>query len=341
MYIRMEPTRFSVRSRYYQPLRRFTELISVLRENYPELALGSFELHELVNQYAKTNFEVYEIARTLKSSAEEKMALRKVNNPSFSTNDPQLDAILDELVPLGFGAQLKTKYFTDEAQAKVLVGTELNGHKIVEYVNTSKDPTKFRGILKYKADIDSNIVETYQEWVVTTSRGPAQVAFNNLAKANSHVGPLNIRITASEEGDIVKKFTRGRSLFGNFDLEGKQKQDAIDWDEFYAEVGTQLGLDQAKIESKPIKDRYGYLINHILKYHSGRTVWTSTGEVTIASKESIETILQDYFIKPVDFITLAAIVGDEFFDAEGYHKAPNGEGGEVSLREPLNMNMVN
>lgn len=176
---------------------------------------------------------------------------------------------------------------------------------------------------------------------MTTSRGPAQVAFNNLAKANSHVGPLNIRITASEEGDIVKKFTRGRSLFGNFDLEGKQKQDAIDWDEFYAEVGTQLELDQARIESKPIKDRYGYLINHMIKYHSGRSVWTSTGEVTIVGKESIEAILQDYFIKPVEFITLAAIVGDEFFDAEGYHKAPNGEGGEVSLREPLNMNMVN
>lgn len=348
MFIRLEPARFSTKSRHYQPIRNFTEAAVVLEELVPELQLGSSELHDFINNYAKDNFEVAEDnLASDRASVEERHKLVKKNDAAgvqeyyafeAGVDLAQVTAAVDQMVTLGFGVDLRLKHINNEEEAASYVGQTLQGHKIVSYRNRSSNPDKPSKIwlLEYKADSTEDLTLPYQELVISSRKGAAQVALNNLARANDYIGGQKLRIRMRDRYDKLISFSQSRSLFGTFDETTGEPTDAIDWNSFYEDMGKQLNITEQREG-----DNSDHLYNHIMKHHSGETVVTPVGEFTINSKDDINDIIRAYSAKPLSTDILVTIVGDQMFDASGYHSIYDEENNITGLREPLSMNTIN
>lgn len=307
----------------------------------PELALGSEAMDNTIRAYAKANFEVQEKPTVGVDSEENRRQLAKVSDPQdisdfidTSKLEPamveELTRLLDELVPLSFGVEPVVKKFADETEAESYVGTTLNGYKIISTKNISKPGKRPLYVLNYLSETGTDNAKTYKEYTMSTRYGEAQKAFNNLAKANEHIAGENIRITFPDKTDRSRKLTGGKSLFS--------PTQAIDFQSFYDDFGTELGVSEQDVVDNGGEQKTKYLIDQVLAKNVGKTVLTFNGPVEISDSASVNDILDDYRATPVDDLLLSLIVGNVAFDEKGNHV--NVAGGQ-GLREPLHMETVN
>lgn len=338
MYIRLEPKRFSKNSKYYLPLFKFYRLIQALEDSSP-YKLGTFELYDAIHKYALDNFEsLGEQVDGLNYSIKKKESSRPINEYFQGMSNPEeFTQIVDELVRLSYGVRNRIKYFTSEEECKSLVGTEYNGHKITDYKNLREDG-QFLGQLYFKADPTTEIENIYREDVVTYSEGPAQTAYNAIARANEKVGNTRIRIEQRDSSRPEIKFSRAKSLFGTFEKDGSPAKDAIDWSAFYDDLAIQgVDLDESNFQHKGGAQ---HLINHLIKHYAGKVLVTAAGPITITDEGSVRDIIDNYKTNMVNSGNLAAIVDPVMFDESGSYTTQFKDQGFL-LREPLHMSTIN
>lgn len=213
VYIALDARKLNEKSHYYEQIKLLYDILVSIQAKSDQLVLGESYLHDVMESYVRANFEV---VRTGDLLLEKTLAIQKRANtkslsdlaPTLNLSDAdfkELDKLFDELTPLIYGIELKTTYYDTEAEAAALVGSIIEGKKIVA-VAESKNKKFY---LKYAKDAtDESITETFQQYSVRSGQGTAQKALNAIAAANQGVGETNIRRRreTTQAGDTIRKF---------------------------------------------------------------------------------------------------------------------------------------
>lgn len=295
----------SNKSHYYEKIKKLYDLLTLVQAKESSLELGSSYLQEVMEKYVRANFEV---VRTGDLLLEKTLAIqKKASTTSIAeleetiklspTDFAELNELFDELVPLIYGIELKTTYYDTKEEADALVGSIIEGKKIVA-VEEAKNKKFY---LKYAKDAtDENITETFQQYSVRSGQGTAQKALNAIAAANQGVGETNIRIRQSL-GVVngIQKF----QLSSHSILSPKE---FIDYYRLYND------FPQWKKTAKDF-DTVAHLLNWVEKHQ----------DIAGITRNDLQTLLNTkYKTAPYTLSTLASMVET---DAEG----------NTMLREPL------
>ena len=305
IYIALDARMLSNKSHYYEKIKKLYDLLTLVQTKESSLELGSSYLQEVMEKYVRANFEV---VRTGDLLLEKTLAIqKKASTTSIAeleetiklspTDFAELDDLFDELVPLIYGIELKTTYYDTKEEADALVGTVIEGKKIVA-VEEAKNKKFY---LKYAKDAtDENITETFQQYSVRSGQGTAQKALNAIAAANQGVEETNIRIRQSL-GVVngIQKF----QLSSHSILSPKE---FIDYYRLYND------FPQWKKTAKDF-DTVAHLLNWVEKHQ----------DIAGITRNELQTLLNTkYKTAPYTLATLASMVET---DAEG----------NTMLREPL------
>lgn len=161
IYIRLQPAKFSKNSKLYSPLRALTVAVRSMEVlGQVGFQLGTIETESLVTDYAHSNYEINSLGELVKKATAVRLS-EFIDVSKSAETEETLEGWMNTIVESIYGGEQRVKYYADEAEAKSLVGTTLEGKKIVSYnvKGTLENP---RYTLNYASDINSDDAKVYQ-----------------------------------------------------------------------------------------------------------------------------------------------------------------------------------